>query len=140
MQEQKVLLGKVKDNAEGYIAGERIWLTKHTWQCDWYWGFGYIGNKNLHTHFSSILEGDALASELFESTNISDNEWWVIRDLFKQAYALREAAAVYRHGGHQTTKLGTTDIIKDTVKAMVLNADLEIVLDKLWKVTIASVK
>ena len=72
------------------------------------------------------------ASDLFESTNITDEEWWVIRDLFVQAYALRKAAEVYRYGGHQTTVHGVTDIIKNEERAAQINADLAKVLDTVW--------
>ena len=83
----RILLGRVAKNAKTYADGELLFLTKHTWDCGWYWGFGYIGNRNCHFHFDSLLENHKLASELFSDTNISNEDWWVIRDLFKQAYA-----------------------------------------------------
>lgn len=135
----KILLGKMKSDAGTSADGENVWLTKHEWQCGWYWGFGYLGNKNCHFHFDSLLyikdgKGSVkyCASDLFESTNISDKEWWVMRDLFVQAYALQKAAEVYRNGGHQSTLAGVTDLIKDADIAKRLNADLEKVLNTLW--------
>lgn len=136
----KILLGKLKDDAGTQIAdGENVWLEKHKWDCGWYWGFGYVGNKNCHFHFDSLLyikdgKGSVkyCASDLFESTKITDKEWWVIRDLFSQAYALQKAAEVYQKGGHQTTVVGVTDVIKDTDFAKQINADLQKVLDLAW--------
>jgi hypothetical protein len=136
----KILLGKLKGNAgTGVADGENIWLEKHNWSCGWYWGFGYLGNKNCHFHFNSLLhikdgKGSVkyCASDLFESTKISDKEWWVIRDLFVQAYALQKAAEVYQYGGHQATKPGLTDIIKNQERADQINADLAKVLDTAW--------
>jgi hypothetical protein len=60
--------------------------------------------------------------------------------LFKQAYALKAAAEVYVHGGHQTTEAGVTDLIKSAEKAAQLNADLKVVLDKAWEYACAAVQ
>lgn len=135
----KILLGKLKSDAGTLADGENVWLTKQEWDCGWYWSFGYLGNKNCHFHFDSLLyikdsKGGVkyAASELFESTNISDKEWWVMRDLFVQAYALKAAAEVYRYGGHRSTLVGVTDLIKSDDMAKRLNADLEKILDALW--------
>jgi len=138
----KILLGKLKPDAHPDVEGIQLWLTKHTWDCGWYWGFGYVGNAHNHFHFDSLLyikdgKGSCkyTASDLFETTNITDAEWWVIRDLFVQAYALQKAAEVYRHGGHQTTQPGITDLIKNKERAEQINADLAKVLDAVWDFT-----
>lgn len=135
---EKIYLGKVKNTFDGNVANEMLWLEKHSWDCDWYWGFGYIGNKHLHTHFDLTFLSDSqhyIASEIFEQNdtaiNITDKAWWIIRDLFVQAYALSKAAAVYRYGGHQTSEEITT-IIQDKKMSRILNNDLEIVLNTLW--------
>ena len=33
--------------------GERVYLSKHSWDCGWYWGFGYVGNRDCHFHLSN---------------------------------------------------------------------------------------
>lgn len=33
-----------------------IYLSKHSWDCNWYWGFGYLGNNNLHFYIESLIE------------------------------------------------------------------------------------
>lgn len=135
----KIHLGKLKDGSSTIAAGENIWLSKHKWDCDWYYGMGYLGNKDCHFHFESFLKDSKTASELFESTNITDGEWWVMRDLFKQAYALQAAAEVYQHGGHQTKRKGVTDVLQNAAKAMALNDDLERILDLVWDYTCKAV-
>ncbi len=137
MTESRVYLGKIKDDFKGHISGKRIWLSKHSWDCGWYWGFGYIGNANNYTHFDSCFLDIQVykIEEIFEKTKITQSQWWVIRDLFIQAYALKKAAAVYRHGGHQTTVPGITDIIKNDDLAATINHNLEKVLDKIWDIT-----
>jgi len=137
----KILLGKLKADAGTSADGENVWLTKQEWSCGWYWSFGWVGNKNCHFHFKSLLDNsNHCASELFEQTNISDNEWWVVRDLFIQAYALQKAAEVYRHGGHNSTLVGVTDQIKDLDLAKRLNADLEKILNTLWDYTCKAIE
>ena len=131
----KIYLGKLKYDLPGdAMRGEAIYLNKHKWDCEWYWGFGYIGNRNCHFHIESLIGGRLhTPKDLFESTHFTEKQWWVVRDLFIQAYALQKAAEVYRYGGHQTSVEGTTDIIKNADKAAILNADLKIVLDKVWE-------
>lgn len=135
----KIFLGKLKSDAGTHADGENIWLEKHKWDCGWYWAFGYVGNRNCHFHFDSLLyikDGKGMvkyvASDLFEDAKITDREWWVLRDLFSQAYALKKAAEVYQYGGHQTSVLGVTDIIKNKDRADQINADLAKVLDLAW--------
>ena len=130
---EKILLGTIRNDFEGITSGQKIYLEKHNFDCGWYWGFGYIGNHRLHTHFDNVfLNSTKNASEIFEETEITNDEWWIIRDLFVQAYALKECSAVYRHGGFQTSKKGITDIIQSDNLERVLNCDLEKVLNKLW--------
>lgn len=120
----KIYLGKI-DN-------ERIYLSKHQWDCGWYWGFGYLGNDNLHFHIDSLLQEETDVNVIFSETKLAKDQWWVIRDLFVQAYALKKCAEVYQYGGFQTTKAGITNIIKNKDKADTINKDLEIVLDTVW--------
>lgn len=141
MSEERIYLGRVKRDAGTYADGEMLFLSKHEWQCSWYWGFGYLGNRGCHFHFESLLElrDKYMASDIFVTTNITDKEWWVIRDLFIQAYAMKALAEVYRYGGHQTTLAGVTDKWKDLEKADAINRDLGSVLDVIWAyVTVAA--
>lgn len=39
---------------------------------------------------------------------------------------------MYRYGGYQTTKVGITDLIKSSDMEKKTNADLQIVLDRVW--------
>lgn len=135
----KLFLGTVTKNyhektkKDVFISGEKIYLTKHSWDCSWYWGFGYIGNHNLHTHFDSCLLTEVYSvDDIFTESPITESEWWIIRDLFIQAYALRKCAEVYHYGGHQTTKKGVTDVIQNKELENKINSDLEIVLNTVW--------
>lgn len=119
------------------IRGEKIYLCKHEWHCGWYWALGYLGNKNLHFHFESWLKADVdkwtdIESRLSE-TKLTQNQWWILLDLFRIAYALKNAAKVMRFGGHMTGAASayrvnfTTDFIGE------INKKLELQLDAIWE-------
>ena len=101
------LLGKDKD-------GINYWLEEASWDCGWYWGFGYVetytNNKyphlsrdiNSHQHFDGLfLKGaifDSFKSLLVE-TPLSDNEIWKLLELMDTFYTLRESADLFKNGG-----------------------------------------
>ena len=119
----------------------RLYLSKHSWDCGWYWGFGYIGNSRLHMHISSLIGAECLVNKIFDKgTKITQEQWWVIRDLFIQAYALKQAAVIYQFGGSQTIRPGITDCIKNLEMAALINKDLETVLNKVWDFIVNEVK
>lgn len=134
----KVLLGYTKKT--DYGSREPVYLNGFSWDCEWYWGGGYIGNKNFHAHFNGAFldcpdtRGHCLGNffdpwqrlpeylkeedvkripngaAVWENAEfflddvperISDN-WWRIKDLYKQFYALKEAAEIFHLGGHCT--------------------------------------
>lgn len=139
---EKIFLGTVRDGIEGMnISGENLYIEKHSFDRDWYWSFGYIGNKDVHMHFSELLYPDTKksgynvynASELFKRPYYSDEDWWIIRDLFVQAYALGKAAEVYKCSGRQTSKPETRIILSYDMHKRI-NADLEKVLDSIWEI------
>jgi len=123
---EKLLLGMNGD--------EHIYVTKHKWDCEWYWSFGYLGNKSNHYHFDKkYLDGSWYPVDLLlTKTKVTEHQWWNILDLFKQAYGLKRAAAIYRHGGHLAVKNEVVTIINNKDKADAVNRDLEVVLDHLW--------
>ena len=91
----------------GIYQGEIVWLTEASWDCDWYWGFGYIGNRNCHHHFDSMFkdvpfyddESNLAEKGDFVAPHLTRAERWKLADLFKSFYTLHEAAAVVAHGG-----------------------------------------
>jgi len=90
--------------------GKNVWLEAPSWDCDWYWGFGYIKQPDSHSHFSSLVgkqdfydhekgcwgQSDYIhnpydSQQLIETT-FSYKEGWLLAELFKQFYLLREMA------------------------------------------------
>ena len=47
---KKWLLGRLKGKNQSII-----YLEDFSWDCDWYWGGGYIGNRSMHTHFDGCF-------------------------------------------------------------------------------------
>lgn len=116
------LLGKDPD-------GTKYWLEQARWDCDWYWGGGYVRtytNNNRpenardiksHTHFDSMFMNkgknahDAFC-EFFKETPFTDSEIWKICELMKSFYIAREYSdMIYRGGAHYTTN-PASDVIK----------------------------
>ena len=127
----KIRLGRLAD-------GQVCYLTKHEWQCDWYWAFGYLGNSNTHFHIDSLIDHPAgynkewtNVSYHFKETFLTQNDWWILRDLFITAYAFKKAAECYRYGGHQTEKAEPLRAISPAMEKMI-NKDLEMILTRIW--------
>lgn len=154
----KILLGYTKKAQNG--RREPIYLEGFSWECEWYWGGGYIGNKNMHAHFDGAfletpdIRGHVLGNFITPWTKLPDyikkencvvvsngcsvwedittflddapehiaSNWWRIKDLYKQFYALRAAAEVFHLGGHCTpASRNPAEINKDMEKAVNLH-------------------
>ena len=122
------LLGRrKKDNA-------KIYLEAGSWDCNWYWGFGFleIYNKpktdiNEHYHFDSLLKEFGLdgIEKHFKSFVLKEKEMWVLADLMSSFYKLKETAEFYYTGNSNYTsdeKLGGR---KDLKMWRRINNDIE---------------
>lgn len=101
----------------GKYHGEKVYLAPPSWDCGWYWGFGYIQNRNLHTHYNcvcltkverydfekaawtngeyiDILSGNPDFTELA----FTEPTLWALSDYMKSFYALQKAAEVLGRG------------------------------------------
>lgn len=117
------LLGKGKD-------GQLYWLEKESWDCNWYWGFGYIqtytNNRqptrsvdiNSHQHFDSLFlrgpeNGHDMFKQFFAETVLNKDEIWELVDLMQTYYSLKTAAAVFNHGHSHYTDRASIGIVKN---------------------------
>ena len=113
----------------------RIYLTKPSWDCGWYWGFGYLGNKNEHYHLSGYQDGrninmyDALKEDYKLNKNIEKHLWTFV-ELVKTAYALKETAEVLGRGGSHYTKNPCMGYIVNPDEVKRIN---EVVLPKIFE-------
>ena len=98
----KLLLGKHD--------GENIYLTRPSFDCEWYWGFGYIGNRNHHYHLDGICKGeninfrDALLKHFGSSFVVKDsNDVWKFAEIVLTIYTLKRTAELFHLGGSHMT-------------------------------------
>lgn len=88
--------------------GEKIYLSAPSWDCGWYWGFGYLGNGNCHYHVDGLMKDcnlfDGLKKEFGNTLKLRESDIWTFCELMKTFYVLRETAEVLGRGGaHYTT-------------------------------------
>lgn len=113
---------------------QKIYLSAPSWDCGWYWGFGYLWNRNCHYHLSGLNEGknqslyDAI-KEHFEDLQITNNKLWVFCELVSTAYKLKEAAEVLRSGGSNYTTNPLKELIKNEEETKRIN---EIILPAIF--------
>ncbi len=122
---EEILEKQTSDNHVllGELNGELIWLADPVWDCNWYWGFGYLhtyeDNKlpedaadlSSHQHFDSLILSEGNWVETLDKWVVNSKEAWELLDLFKSAYSFKEVAGVYRRGGSylSDTKLDLAD-------------------------------
>lgn len=116
------LLGQDKD-------GINYFLEAATWDCEWYWGGGYVEtytNNNYpsiardiksHQHFKELFlnghkNGFNTFKEFFPVNPFTDSEIWKICELMKSFYIAREYAEMVYTGSAHYTKNPAAEIIK----------------------------
>lgn len=122
-------------------SGTKYYLEKESWDCGWYWGFGYVHSYTnnrcpsasrdiaTHNHFNNMfLDGPRNGFDefklFFADTVLTDNEIWTFIELMKTAYILREAAEVFGRGGAHYTTNPCADIIKNPDYVDKINKEL----------------
>ena len=93
-----------------------IYLTPPRWECDWYWGWGYIGNQSYTSHLNHIDRYrniyDAMKA-YFTDIPLSDKDLWTFSELVTTFYALKKVAAIYNTGGSHYSTNPMAHILKD---------------------------
>jgi len=118
----------------GKVNNECIYLSAPNWDCGWYWGFGYLGNKDCHYHLNGLNNKinlyDAIREHFGKSLTIKeDKDIWTFCELVLTAYSLKETAEVLGRGGSHMTKNPCQNIIKNEVEEKRIN---EIVLPAIF--------
>lgn len=109
--------------------GEYMWLEESSWDCGWYWGFGYVVTYTIntspstsrdiksHEHYEGLVGViDEITnvyvqtlneSSFFTHTVLTDSEAWRLGDYMNSFYALKEAAEIFHRGkSHYTSTPG----------------------------------
>ena len=107
--------------------GQEIWLSPPSWDCDWYWGFGYLGNFNCHYHLDGLGSSnlyDNIKEHFKETLLIKEKDLWIFCELVKSAYILKESAEFFGRGGSNYTLNPCQNILQDTKQADKINQEL----------------
>lgn len=113
----------------GYNNNEPIYLSPPSWDCNWYWGFGYIGNKNCHYHIDGLTKietynqdakafttksvnlYDGFIEHFGNTLKVRSSDLWTLVELFSTFYKLKEIAEVLGRGGSHYTNNPCKDLI-----------------------------
>lgn len=107
--------------------GYNVYLEYPSWDCGWYWGFGYIErytNKtrpdiapdlSSHTHWNYGIVGTEIIKDKYiyhinnnpyiEETVLTDAESWQLSELMKQFYILSAMAELAYYGSAHVTSI-----------------------------------
>lgn len=120
------------------LEGKKVWLQKPSWDCDWYWGYGYLqvyNNRNTlieHCHFSKYLN-DVLGwykfRADFKALTFDIKDLWKLFELMKTFYSLKEIAQVYSIGGSHYTNNPLKDLIMNDKEVTRIN---EVILPEIF--------
>lgn len=124
--------------------GKKHWLCEATWDCDWYWGLGYVESftnnhhperaRDIdgHTHFNWLTDGKKNLynsfNDFIDTTPLSDSEVWTLCELMKSLYTLRDYSDLLHIGGAHYTSNPESDTIKNDTEYKRIN---EVVIPRL---------
>ena len=126
----------IRNGRKQYLLGRddigKVWLEEAHWDCNWYWGLGYVemfGKLSCHTHFDiqffrSNKNGYDRFKELIRETPLSDKELWQLLELMKSAYTMREYSDMLYRGGSHYTENPCKDIIKNDSEYKRINEEV----------------
>lgn len=123
------------------VNGTNYWLEEPSWDCGWYWGFGYVENYTnnarpdlarditCHQHFDGLfLKGPDCGKDEFKKllvqTPLTDDEIWELTDYMRTFYTLKEVAELFKHGYSYQTERAKIDSLE--------NKDQEDLVNKVW--------
>lgn len=107
--------------------GTNYWMEEPTWDCGWYWSWGYVetytNNRspsnsrdiNSHQHFDGLfLEGDyGRYKKFFKKSTLTEQEQWRLLELMRTGYTLKRAAGLFEKGSSYVASNDCYDVIKD---------------------------
>jgi len=146
---KRIKIGNIKGKVKS------VYLEKHRWDCDWYWGFGYLETRDMHFHFDGVTPNQSGSKELVFDIGCEDKvivelepglDGWILMELFQQAYTLKKGAEMYYTGCAGISALHTIGInsyrSEESNKeiAKKINIELERVLDNVWRYVTTAVE
>lgn len=133
----------------GYFDG-KVQIRRPSWDCGWYWGFGYLERWNarakdidFHSHFDDEIfnvpgkHGRQVIQELFGDTFVikDDAKVWKFLDIMKTIYALKETAEVLERGGsNYAATPGCRDVVMNYDEVRRINCEvIPVLIDKMYE-------
>jgi len=130
-------------NKKVYLLGENengvyYWLEEPSWDCGWYWGFGYIETytHNKQPHLARDIDSHSHAdnfrkewTEYFDGSKpiikkrtFSEKEGWELSELFEQFYHLKTQASFWNSKKWKNKKLvkRINEVIIPTITGRIL--------------------
>ena len=133
--DEKIFIGK-SDNQNEYLASP-------SWDCDWYWGFGYLQNKNIHHHLDSLIKDknmfDAIKEYYGDTINkkLTQDDFkplWTFCELVSTFYALKETAELLGRGGSNYKSNPCSELIKNNAEVeRINNIVMPALFDEIYK-------
>lgn len=132
--------------------GIKYFLEEASWDCDWYWGGGYVetfsNNRNpvcsrdidFHRHFNYMFltynkNGFDMFKDFFKETPFTDNEIWKICELMKSFYVAREYSdMIYRGGAHYTSNPAKETIMNKDEYTRINKVVIPTIMTELYKI------
>lgn len=113
----RVFLGTTNEN-------RRCYLQAPSWDCGWYWGWGYTSVFHLSYLSKKTNMFESIKSE-FKTFVITDNkDLWTFCELVRTFYHLQATAEVLVRGGSHYTNNPCQKLIKDADYAKHINTVL----------------
>lgn len=138
--------------------GQNFWLQEATFDCDWYWGIGYVEaftNNNYpwmsrdieqHTHFDYLMEQQIYPDgtnmnwwdgfkNVFNNTLLTDSELWTVIEIMKSLYTARKYSdMLYRGGSHYTSNPVSETIKNDAEYERINKIVIPALSEKLYRI------
>lgn len=130
-----------------------VFIVRPTWDCGWYWGFGYLerwnarkGDIDFHSHidheFGTNKDGRRVnwyegMQELLDQGDVFDNDHqrWQFLEIVKTIYNLKMTAEVLGRGGSHHASNPLSDEIYNPIEVRRINEDLiPKLIDEMYKV------
>ncbi len=126
-----------KDNDKEYLIAP-------SWDCEWYWGFGYLRGKRIHHHVNTINKDKNLFDSIKEyygetlNKKLKDNETlWKFCELMQTFYILKDTAGLLHRGGsHYTTNPLSEQLKNPGERARINEVLMPLVFDEIYKLFI----
>lgn len=123
----------------GKYEGEDVYLARPSWDCGWYWEFGYVTNRYLHTPLDGMCNVDGRIVNLWDGITHHikagkieamhlQGKLWTFCEVVQTIYHLRETAEVLGRGGSHYTTNPCADLIKNPDEVKRIN---EVLIPKL---------